>query len=441
MGNKKTTFLKIIGLTLILIFPFYIQAQSKIDAGIKRKKLKAFFENGASIEVLKIKYLGSKKAIGTFEDPDSIFDMHSGLVLSTGSVENILSTNTSQATSSNNNSRGYKPLNKIAKTSTKDAAVIEITFIPREEFISFNYVFGSDEYPEFVKTSFNDVFAFFLIHPNGRKVNLARIPNSKTRIAINNVNHLKNQAYYVNNSFLTGFFDIVKEDTVHIWKNNNKYKVRTVYYIAPAIDNDPKIEVQFDGFTKLLQAQSKVKPGKVYKLILCIADASDRIYDSGVLIEAGSFLSSNDKDYKYGALKFREDYYFKRDTVLVDSKDVPQLQENIVKCQPSKFELTYKTDSYTLTKQHKSEIKSFLEKLDNQFIYDISIESFTDEDGAVSHNQNLSQRRSSSVLTFIKSLELDYLNIESSEGKGIDTNFKYSKSVKRRTVINVDCTD
>ena len=49
--------------------------------------------------------------------------------------------------------------------STEDAAVLEFDFecpVLQDTVISFQYVFTSDEYNEFVNDIFNDVFGFFL---------------------------------------------------------------------------------------------------------------------------------------------------------------------------------------------------------------------------------------------------------------------------------------
>ena len=41
----------------------------------------------------------------------------------------------------------------------------EFDFHAGGDSISFNYVFGSDEYPAYVNTQYNDIFAFFLSGP------------------------------------------------------------------------------------------------------------------------------------------------------------------------------------------------------------------------------------------------------------------------------------
>jgi len=55
---------------------------------------------------------------------------------------------------------------------TFNAATLTFKFIPTADTISFQYVFGSEEYSEFVGTPFNDTFAFLL---NGHNIALISV--------------------------------------------------------------------------------------------------------------------------------------------------------------------------------------------------------------------------------------------------------------------------
>ena len=57
-------------------------------------------------------------------------------------------------------------LQSITSNQIYDECVIEFDFVPEGDSISFNYVFVSEEYPEYVCASFNDAFGFFLTGPN-----------------------------------------------------------------------------------------------------------------------------------------------------------------------------------------------------------------------------------------------------------------------------------
>ena len=118
--------------------------------------------------------------------------------------------------------------------------------------VSFKYVFGSEEYYEYVDSAFNDAFAFFM---NGK--NIAYLPDGITEVTINNVNYHKNSQYFYGN-------DVSEEAGIQY----------------------PEIEA--DGFTVKLTA--KGTPNNEWNTIkLVIADVADRILDSWVLLEAGTF--------------------------------------------------------------------------------------------------------------------------------------------------------
>ena len=89
-------------------------------------------------------------------------------------------------------------------SETYDACVLEFDFkcdaedmITASEF-SFRYVWGSEEYYEYVSSAFNDAFAFFL---NGE--NIAKLPDGVTDVSINNVNHYTNEEFFVGNDVST----------------------------------------------------------------------------------------------------------------------------------------------------------------------------------------------------------------------------------------------
>ena len=74
---------------------------------------------------------------------------------------------------------------------TYDAAVLEFDFMPTANQVVFNYAFASDEYPEWVNTPFNDVFAFYVNGTNYATVRqVAGDPTSPfVPVAVNNINN------------------------------------------------------------------------------------------------------------------------------------------------------------------------------------------------------------------------------------------------------------
>ena len=61
----------------------------------------------------------------------------------------------------------------------------EFDFVAAGDTVSFDYVFGSDEYETWINTQYNDVFAFFLSGPGitGSYDSPAGFPNGSVNIA------------------------------------------------------------------------------------------------------------------------------------------------------------------------------------------------------------------------------------------------------------------
>ncbi len=146
---------------------------------------------------------------------------------------------------------GEAELTGLAGYQTRDASVLTFSFTTSfKGDLTFRFVFGSEEYLNWVNTAYNDVFGFYL---DGE--NLAVIPGGETPvpISVNTINPLENSGYYRNN-------------------------------INPAT-----IQVEYDGLTTVLTAQKLELPAGTHVMKLAIADGSDHILDAAVFIEGGSF--------------------------------------------------------------------------------------------------------------------------------------------------------
>ena len=66
----------------------------------------------------------------------------------------------------------------------ENTAVLEFDFVPSSTSVGFEYVFASEEYPEFSCSSYNDVFGFFISGPgitgpySNNSQNIAIIPGT-----------------------------------------------------------------------------------------------------------------------------------------------------------------------------------------------------------------------------------------------------------------------
>jgi hypothetical protein len=233
---------------------------------------------GNGIQTSNISFNGVPTQLGYFTNGNAI-GIDTGIVLTTGvfgsipgNVQNTASTNM-QSTITDLDILALMQQNSSQASSANDAAVLKFDFIPKGDTIEFEYVFGSEEYPEFV-CNFNDGFAMFLSGPgingnfsNGAD-NLALVPGTNIPVSISTVNMSSagcaqansNTSLYVDNLGNNGTF------------------------------------VSFDGYTKVFKARHAVQCGQTYTLKIVIADCNDKIYDSGVFLKARS-LNTNGKDY------------------------------------------------------------------------------------------------------------------------------------------------
>ena len=203
--------------------------------------------------------------------------MDSGIVLTSGAVAGAgfatgIAAPASSFASTGNNAAGDISLSQLASLATFDACILEFDFRPLGDSIRFQYKFGSEEYPEYACTNFNDVFGFFISGPGFPVAqNIARIPGTTLPVAINTVN-----------SAPVGTGPIA---------NCQVYPGAPVstYYI----NNSASTSIVYDGTTTLLEAKAAVTPCQTYHLKLGIADGGDGVYDSGVFLKAGSLVSTN----------------------------------------------------------------------------------------------------------------------------------------------------
>ena len=189
-------------------------------------------------------------AYGTFTNGLSDgLSIDKGIVLTTGQTTIFEQNNLKGDAGVNNGITNFidADLQSIEPFATFDGCLIEFDINPVCNELVLDYIFGSDEYPEFVNYGYNDSFGFFVSGPGiVGTANIGTVPGSTTLVSIDNVNSNLNSTYYVDNQFVTN--------------------------------------VEYDGYTKNLSAKITVIPCEKYHIKIVIADAGDGIYDSGVLI-------------------------------------------------------------------------------------------------------------------------------------------------------------
>jgi len=143
-----------------------------------------------------ISFTGDPGAVGYFNG-GYIFGFYrpQGIVMSSGFVEDLDGGNNCDSYANGNTSGGSdSDLAAASGESIQDACIIEFDFMPTGDTARFNYIFGSEEYHEWVNTQWNDVFGFFLSGPgiNGTysngSINIAVVPGTTLPVSISNVN-------------------------------------------------------------------------------------------------------------------------------------------------------------------------------------------------------------------------------------------------------------
>jgi len=254
------------GKILYLFFlPFFwltnAKAQLKVDAQISiEDAINRLVGQGVKVSNIRVNCpSGSGRPYGYFTDNTGTLGIDDGLIMTTGSAKDAIGPNNSGSKGQSNKNDNQDPdLQNITNTGEKqfDACVIEFDVEVFADTLTFDYVFGSEEYLEFIK-DYHDIFGFFISGPGiSGRLNLATVPRTFDPVSVKNINNAKNSNLYVDNG--TG---------------------------ATAFDN---LFVQYDGFTKRLESKVAVQPCQIYRLKLAICDIKDDIYDAGIFIAGKS---------------------------------------------------------------------------------------------------------------------------------------------------------
>ena len=205
----------------------------------------------AGLSNFSVSVTGNSAAFGTFtNDP---FGLQSGVVLSTGRVADIPGRNIKDNLMINGTdlNTDFGP-----KGEAGDLTQLDLSFFVdyTAEKLFFEYVFASEEFPEFGGSEFNDSFELLL---NGN--NLAKLSDGKA-VTINNLvpnadNRSTDHSDYINNPAVTG--------------------------LAANI-------IKLDGFTKVLGFEGLLKQNQTNVLSIRIKDVGDGNLDSAVFIKSGS---------------------------------------------------------------------------------------------------------------------------------------------------------
>lgn len=213
---------------------------------------------GDGVTVVSASYSGDNRSSGIYTNGDSVAPgatpSDRGVILSTGRVRDYTNssgqenqdTNTSTNTSGQSNNAQF---NAAAGARTYDASYMDVDFIPTGSQMTMQFIFSSEEYPEYVNSVYQD---FVGVWVNGTQVDLG-IGNGDTDPG--NINAGANSNLFLSNI-------------------NDTYNT------------------EMDGLTITLTMTMNVNPGVVNSIRIGVADVVDSNYDSNLLIAAGSIQTA-----------------------------------------------------------------------------------------------------------------------------------------------------
>lgn len=213
---------------------------------------------GDGVTVVSANYTGDPRASATYSNGDTLAPgatpADSGVILSTGQATGFTRSggdpnrSTGQTTASNglDNDPGF---NAAAGGSTFDAAYLDVTFVPTGDQMTMQFVFASEEFPEFQSSQFQDAVVVWV---NGQPVPM-EVGNTVT-----------------NPQAVTG------------GGNSNFFLDNT---------NDD-FNTEMDGLTVTLTLVMDVNPSTQNTIRIGIADVGDSSFDSNLLIAGDSIQTS-----------------------------------------------------------------------------------------------------------------------------------------------------
>jgi outer membrane protein OmpA-like peptidoglycan-associated protein len=348
-------------LILLIVMPLITIAQIRVtecnDTLTPAKIVRNYFI-GEGILVSNIVFKGDPDALAIFTDTGARLGFNEGIILSTGLARHVCGPNSRDNAGANFARHSFLDEDMKTKTDMCDGAVLEFDFVPQKDSILFDFVFGSEEYPEFVNHEFNDIFAFYVYKktpPRSKAYNMGKLPNGKT-VMINNVNDRTNGQWYIANNLPT----------------------------MPLYDY-----IEYDGLTTMLTAAANVEPYKTYHLKIIIADLGDCEYDSGVLLRSRSMSSI------YSVAR----------------------AQKIPKPISKQIYLNFAQDSYNLLPKEEFKVRKLADSLSIYRFDSIVVVGNTDSTGKEDYNTELSFKRALTVQHLL-SKQLNKSVIVKAYGKG-----------------------
>jgi len=245
----------------LLFIAANLHAQLIVNQGVSQATLLSSLL-GQGLSVSNVTLNCPTNAYGTFSNGNTTnLGLTNGILLTSGSANNAIGPNTIGSTGTCNGTSSADPqLTAIEPLANEDLCVLEFDVVVQCNQLTVTFVFGSEEYPEFVNGGFNDAFGFFISGPGPscqanfyNNTNVATLPNG-TPVSIDNV-------------------------------NNGTTNTGPCVNCANYVNNTGGTSIQYDAFTTVITRNVQVCPCQTYHFKIAIADAGDCQYDSGVFVD------------------------------------------------------------------------------------------------------------------------------------------------------------
>src|SRR5690554_4879323 len=220
--------------------------------------------------------------------------MDEGVFFTTGSNIQLISHNLETESSyypQDEDTYNDSDLMGIFNLAVNDVVIykFKVTLASHTSAIRVVYQFGSEEYPNYVGSQFNDAFGFFIrpvsagatLPGSVPVINMASLAQSNNPISVNTVNY-GYPGYYGDASYLG--LDLTQ--AAHYLNNGHTTVLdggKLEYNENPGTK---PYYIEYNGLTRLLTYDlTGLVPGETYEFKIAIADAGDDMLDSGVLIK------------------------------------------------------------------------------------------------------------------------------------------------------------
>ncbi|CAM3526824.1 hypothetical protein FSS13T_20370 [Flavobacterium saliperosum S13] len=213
---------------------------------------------------------GGEKSFASFDSNGSGFPLQKGLLISTGRASSAIGPNSSLLSEGPSSWPGDNDLEMaINENNTINATIVEFDFVAVTNYMSFNYIFSSEQYlsnPSSNQCNYSDGFAFLLNEIGSpANQNLAVVPGTNIPVKVTTVRGSGTVCPAANAQYFDAF-------------------------------NGSNHPTNFNGQTRVMNAEADIIPGRSYHIKMVIADQGNNLYDSAIFIGGNSF----NNDYAMG---------------------------------------------------------------------------------------------------------------------------------------------